>query len=69
MNDVMEYKGYTGSVNYDAEDEFFFGKIQAIRSLISYEGRDAGSLRASFEEAVDDYLASCQESGAEPEAP
>jgi predicted HicB family RNase H-like nuclease len=61
MNDIMEYKGYIGSVDYDAEDELFFGKVQGIRSLISYEGHNAASLRESFHEAVDDYLASCQQ--------
>lgn len=67
MKNIMEYKGYLGSVNYNDEDEIFYGKIEYIRSLISYEGHDVESLRASFHEAVEDYLALCQEKGVPPE--
>jgi predicted HicB family RNase H-like nuclease len=69
MKNRMEYKGYLGSVNYDDEDEIFYGKIEYIRGLISYEGHDVESLRAGFHEAVDDYLELCQERGIEPERP
>jgi len=69
MSDSMEYKGYAGSVHYSDEDRLFFGKVEFIRSLLSYEGTDVGSLRQAFEAAVDDYLEGCVESGQEPEKP
>ncbi|NEO70651.1 type II toxin-antitoxin system HicB family antitoxin [Moorena sp. SIO3H5] len=69
MNNFMKYKEYLGSVNYNDEDEIFYGKVEYIRSLISYEGQDVKSLRASFHEAVDDYLELCQLKGIEPEKP
>jgi predicted HicB family RNase H-like nuclease len=69
MKNMMEYKGYLGSVNYNDEDEIFYGKVEYIRSLISYEGYDVESLRASFHEAVDDYLELCQKKGLETEKP
>lgn len=69
MKNMIEYKGYLGSVNYNDEDKIFYGKVEYIRSLISYEGQDVESLRASFHEAVEDYLALCQEKGIEPEKP
>jgi predicted HicB family RNase H-like nuclease len=56
MKNMMEYKGYLGSVNYNDEDEIFYGKVEYIRSLISYE-------------AVDDYLELCQKKGLETEKP
>ncbi|NEQ63333.1 MAG: type II toxin-antitoxin system HicB family antitoxin, partial [Moorea sp. SIO4A1] len=40
MNNFMKYKEYLGSVNYNDEDEIFYGKVEYIRSLISYEGQD-----------------------------
>jgi predicted HicB family RNase H-like nuclease len=67
MKDMMEYKGYFGSVHYNDEDGLFYGKVEFIRSLISYEGQDVLSLKASFHEAVDDYLAVCQQKGIEAE--
>ncbi len=69
MRDTMEYKDYLGSVHYNDEDRVFFGKLEFIRGLISYEGDDVSSLRAAFEAAVDDYLELCREQGREPDRP
>ncbi len=67
MNNTMEYRGYIGSVEFSAEDEVFFGKVQSIRALISYEGQTAQSFVANFHEAVDAYLALCAAERREPE--
>jgi predicted HicB family RNase H-like nuclease len=69
MKDMMKYKEYFGSVHYSDEDLVFYGKIEFVRALVSYEGTDVKSLRQAFEEAVDDYLDSCKEQGKEPEKP
>ncbi len=69
MNDIMQYKDYVGSIHYSDEDKIFYGKVDYIRSLISFEGEDVASLQASFEEAIDDYLMLCEEKGIEPEKP
>ncbi len=69
MKDTMSYKGYYGSVHYNDEDHVFHGKIEFIRSLVSYEGKDVEGLRQAFEEAVDDYLELCNEKAIEPEKP
>ncbi len=69
MKDMMSYKGYFGSVHYSDEDQVFHGKIEFIRSLVSYEGTDINSLRTAFIEAVDDYLELCEEEGKDPEKP
>ncbi|MBR5178844.1 MAG: type II toxin-antitoxin system HicB family antitoxin [Lachnospiraceae bacterium] len=67
MNNIMEYKGYVGSVEFSENDGLFFGKVQGIRSLISYEGTNAKELVSDFHGAVDDYLALCKEEGTVPE--
>jgi len=36
MKDMMSYKGYYGSVHYSDEDGVFHGKIEFIRSLVTY---------------------------------
>ena len=61
MKDSMEYKGFNGSVRYSAEDHVFFGKVENIRSLVTFEGTDLDSLKLAFIEAVDDYLESNQD--------
>ena len=67
MNNTMEYRGYVGSVEFSEEDGVLFGKVQGIRSLISYEGTSVAQLVSDFHSAVDDYLALCEEEGIEPE--
>lgn len=67
MRDMMEYKGYFGSVHYCDKDEIFHGKVKYIRSLITYEGNSVNSLKTDFCSAVDDYLMLCEEEGRRPE--
>ncbi|MEM7759916.1 MAG: type II toxin-antitoxin system HicB family antitoxin [Cyanobacteria bacterium P01_A01_bin.40] len=69
MKNLMEYKGYLGSVNYNDEDKIFYGRVEYIRSLISYEGHDVESLQNSFHEAVEDYLELVRTQNIEPEKP
>ena len=69
MKNTMEYKGYIGSVELSEEDGVFFGKVQGIRSLISYEGTSAKKLVSDFHGAVDDYLKTCEKEGSAPEVP
>lgn len=67
MNNTMEYKGYIGSVEFSEDDGIFFGKVQGIRSLISYEGTSVRNLVNDFHGAVDDYLKTCRAEKKEPE--
>ena len=67
MNNTMEYRGYVGSVEFSEADQLLFGKVQGIRSLISYEGTTVSELIADFHGAVDDYLELCSAEGTTPE--
>ena len=67
MKNSIEYKGYIGSVEFSEKDGIFFGKVQGIRSLLSYEGKNANELLDDFHGVIDDYLASCKENNIEPE--
>jgi len=69
MSSMINYKGYVGSVEYRDDDKLLFGKLQYIRSLISYEAEDIRSLINAFESAVDNYLKFCEEQGIKPERP
>lgn len=69
MKDMMEYKSYYGSIHFDEEEKLFYGKVEFVKALISYEAVDAKKFRKSFEEAVDDYLALCGQKEIEPEKP
>jgi len=69
MKDMLSHKGYFGSIHYNHDDRIFYGKIEFIRALVSYAGKDADTLVGAFVEAVEDYLALCAEQGKEPEKP
>jgi predicted HicB family RNase H-like nuclease len=69
MNNMMQYRDYFGSIHYSDEDQILYGKVEYIRSLISFEGKDVSSLRANFEAAINDYLALCEDKKITPEKP
>lgn len=56
MTEVFQYRGYVGSVNFSEEDDVFFGKIEGIEGLISYEGSTITELETVFKESVDSYI-------------
>lgn len=63
----LSYKGYTGSIEYSREDDLFYGKVLGIQSLISYEGKTGKELEKYFQEAIDDYLDTCNANDLTPE--
>ncbi len=67
MSTVLEYRGYVGSIEFSNGDSLFYGKVEGIRSLISYEGVSEKELVDAFHDAVDDYLETCAEEGIKPE--
>ena len=69
MNELFEYKGYHGSIEYSVEDNILYGKVMGIRGLISYEGETLAALKNDFIDAIDDYLLTCEQEGREPMKP
>jgi predicted HicB family RNase H-like nuclease len=63
----LEYKGYSGSVEYNKEDDCLFGKVLGLTAVyITYEGHTINELRDDFKGAIDDYLERCKEKGVKP---
>ena len=60
MKDTLSFNGYIGSVHFNGEDEVFYGKIEGIEDLITFEGKTVTELKTAFEEAVEDYLELCK---------
>jgi predicted HicB family RNase H-like nuclease len=67
LKDTIEYNGFLGSVHFDADDEVFFGRIEGIEDLISFEGESVKHLKKAFQESVDDYLVLCKKANKNPE--
>ena len=66
---MMEYKGYLGSVEYDAEAKIFHGDIVNTRDVITFQGTTVKEIERAFKDSINDYIAWCAEEGVEPEKP
>ena len=66
MIDKIIYKDFIATIHYSTIDEVFFGKIEGINDLVTFEGENVKDLKKAFEEAVDDYIELCKEVGKEP---
>jgi len=60
MASTIEYNGYIGSIEYSAEDKCFFGKLEMIDDLVTFEATTAEELESNFHNAVDEYKETCE---------
>ncbi len=67
MANTIEYNGYIGTIEYSQDDKCFFGKIDMINDLITFEAQNATELEENFKNAVDEYLQTCKELNREPQ--
>ena len=65
LDNILEYKGYVASLHYSHEDLCFFGKVEYINGLITFEAENAKDLENNFREAIDDYIETCKENNIE----
>jgi len=56
MKDVLNYKGFTGSVHFSADDKVFFGKVEGINDLVTFEGETVKELTDAFHYVVDEHI-------------
>jgi len=66
MNNMFEYRGFYGSVEYSLEDKCFHGIIVGIRDLVTFEGDTIQELEKAFHEMTDDYIIDCEILGKKP---
>lgn len=66
---MLNYKGYTGHVEFDDKAGIFHGEVLDLRDVVTFQGRSVDELEYAFRESVDDYLEFCQERGEEPDKP
>lgn len=55
MNNILEHRGYIGSVEFNTDDKVFFGKILEIKDLVTFEGESVSKLEQSFHDIIEDY--------------
>ena len=64
----LYYRGWYGTC-YQAEDDehYFYGSIQGIQDLITYQAPTEIELEYAFRTAIGDYLEDCKKLGKVPE--
>jgi predicted HicB family RNase H-like nuclease len=66
---MIEYKGYLGEVEYDADAKVFHGDVINTRDVITFQGTSVKEIEKAFRDSIEDYLAWCREDGVSPEKP
>lgn len=69
MKKMKAYKGYTATVEFDADEMVLHGRVDSIRDVITFHASSSDQVQAAFEEAIDDYLDLCETRGESPEQP
>jgi predicted HicB family RNase H-like nuclease len=69
MSNILTHNGYSASVEFDAEDGVFTGRIAGIADVVGFHADSVEELKSAFHEAVDDYLTTCATLGKSPDKP
>ncbi len=67
MANTLEYKGFVATIEYSSDDMVFFGKLEMIDDLVTFESDNAKEIEKIFQHRVDDYIATCKTLGREPQ--
>ena len=66
---TMRHKGYSARVEYSDEDDCLVGHIAGINDIVGFHADSVGELHIVFEEAVEDYLQTCEKLKKSPQKP
>lgn len=50
-----EYRGYTGTIEYDYEHGIYYGKILNIKELLTYKADTVEKLYEEYKRTIDNY--------------
>ena len=60
MENRLSHKGFIGSVNFSPDDRVFFGKIEGINDLVTFEGATTDELEEAFKYMVEKHILDCK---------
>jgi predicted HicB family RNase H-like nuclease len=66
---TLSHRGYQARVEFDAQDRLFVGHVAGVRDVIGFHGESVSELEQAFHEAVDNYLAACEQLQQAPDKP
>lgn len=59
-NNKLYYKGYYSEIKFDSDLLILYGKIEDIEDLVDFESENSKEIEREFHNAVDEYLAFCE---------
>lgn len=65
----MSYKGQMARIDFDDRSNIFVGELLGISDVVGFHAESVQALRDAFEEAVEDYIATCAAIGKPVEKP
>ncbi|AHF01487.1 HicB [Thiomicrospira aerophila AL3] len=69
MKNIMTYKGYSASMEFDPDDKIIVGRVLNIDDIISFHAESVDGFEQVFHQSIDDYLAACEQLEQVPEKP
>ena len=66
---ILTYKGYQGSFEYDPEADIFHGDVLHLADVITFQGRSIDELKTAMADSIEVYLEYCAKKGREHEKP
>lgn len=67
MSNMLAYKGYHATIEYDAEDEILVGTVFGVRDTLAFHGSSVPEITETFHDCIDTYLQVCAEQGISPD--
>ena len=66
---TMEYKGYNATIEYDSDEDSFFGIVDNVTDVIHFEGKSVKELREQFKKSLEAYIEACKKINRDPQRP
>lgn len=66
---MLQYKGYTGHVEYDDDADLFHGEVLDLKDVVTFQGNSVSQIKKAFRDSIDDYLEFCENRGEEADKP
>lgn len=59
MKNMIKYKDFFASICYEDTTSTFWGKVEGIEDVITFESNTIEGLKKEFKEVIDEYIKEC----------
>ena len=53
---MLAYRNMLGSMEWDQDEQIFYGRIRGIPAFVWYDGKTATECEHAFQQAVDEWI-------------